>query len=341
MFGRSVYLSNFNDNFKVDERVDIYFTSFHIEEEFNDTFTVRAKSLLKTLKDSNKRVIVDISPKGLKQLGYVSLVDFIKDQSVDVIRLDYGYSIDEMLEVGKCATVCLNASTINEDIVDTLLSNNVRVMAIHNFYPRLETGLNSDYLYEKNKRLREKGVLIGCFIAGDEDYRGPLFEGLPTLEEHRYLKPYVQYLDLDIRFNSDIILVGDYGISVRQEELINDYINSKVIKIPVRLDKEYSYLLNRVFTNRIDSPNGLIRIEESRTYASKGEVIEPNNMIERNRGSITIDNKNYLRYSGEVQILKSSYPKNDRVNVIGNVDDDYLGLIDLLKRNGKLMLIEG
>ena len=63
-------------------------------------------------------------------------------------------------------------------------------------------------------------------------------------------------------------------------------------------------------------------------------------MISRARGSITIDNKDYLRYSGEVQIMKDDHPMCERVNVIGKVDGDYIKLIDLVKRNGKLKLIE-
>ncbi len=340
MFGRSIYLSKYDSNFKVDEYADVYFTSFHIEEEFNDEFASKAMSLLKTLKEANKKVIVDISPKGVKQLGYHSVSEFIDDAHIDVIRLDYGFTLDEMIEIGKHATIALNASTIEEETIDELTKHNVKLMAIHNFYPRKDTGLDSEYLLEKNKALKEKNVLVGAFIAGDEDLRGPLFEGLPTLEEHRFLKPYVEYLELAIRYGVDMIMVGDYGISETQESLIKEYIDDQVIQIPVELDDLYAYLLNTTYTNRIDSPKGLIRIQESREYATHGKIIEPSNMLERKRGSITIDNKEYLRYSGEVQIMKDDYPMCDRVNVIGKVDVNYIKLIDLVKRNGKLKLIK-
>ena len=339
MFGRSIYLSNFNEDFKIDEKADVYFTSFHIAEEFNDEFEIKAKKLLNTLKDNNKKIIADISPRGIAKLGYKSLSEFVIDQHIDIIRLDYGFEINEMLEVGKHAIVALNASTIDDETIDVLNKNNIKIMAIHNFYPRMDTGLDKEYFAERNKSLKEKGVLIGAFITGDENLRGPLFEGLPTLEEHRFTKPYVQYVDLSVRYDVDIILVGDYGISEKQENLIYDYINTNIISIPVNLNC-YNQLLNNVYTNRIDSPKGLIRIEESRAYATQGEIIEPNNTIERKRGSITIDNKNYLRYSGEVQITREDYKACDRVNVIGKVDDDYINLIDLIKRHGKLKLIQ-
>ena len=43
MFARSIYISQFGDNFKVDENCSTYFTSFHIAEEFNDEFKTKAE----------------------------------------------------------------------------------------------------------------------------------------------------------------------------------------------------------------------------------------------------------------------------------------------------------
>ncbi len=340
MFGRSMYLSNYNNDFVVDENADIYFTSFHIAEEFNDEYSKCAKKLLKQLKDAHKKVIVDISPRGVEQLGYSSLSSFVQDQNIDIIRLDYGFSIDEMIEVGKYATVALNASTIDDDTIDSLSNHNISLMAIHNFYPRKETGLDREYFEKCNERLRRKGVLIGAFISGDENLRGPMYEGLPTLEDHRFAKPYIQYMEMANLYGVDIIMVGDYGISKEQEHLIRKSIDEHVITLPVCLDKEYAYLYNTPYTNRVDSPKGLVRIQESREYATKGKVITPKNTMERIKGSITIDNEKYLRYSGEIQIMKDDYPMDEKVNVIGHVDWDYLDLVDLIDRNSKILFVE-
>ena len=77
MFGRSVYLSDLeSDFFDIEENVDIYFTSLHIMEEFTEDYGKRAKNLLESLKRAGKKVMVDISSRGLQALGYDSLEQF-------------------------------------------------------------------------------------------------------------------------------------------------------------------------------------------------------------------------------------------------------------------------
>lgn len=44
--------------------------------------------------------------------------------------------------------------------------------------------------------LKEMGIKLAAFISGDRTRRGPLAKGLPTLEAHRDLPPYVQYHEL-------------------------------------------------------------------------------------------------------------------------------------------------
>ena len=67
---------------------------------------------------------------------------------------------------------------------------------MHNFYPRPETGLDEDYLKERTALLQQYGFKVIAFIAGTGRKRGPLQEGLPTLEAHRYLPPLYACADL-------------------------------------------------------------------------------------------------------------------------------------------------
>ncbi|MDN5352687.1 MAG: uncharacterized protein PWQ12_1608, partial [Clostridiales bacterium] len=77
-----------------------------------------------------------------------------------------------------------------------------------------------------------------------------------------------------------------------------------------------------------------------REYATQGDLITPGNCIERVRGSITMDNIGYKRYSGEIQILKTDFPQDDRVNVIGKIDPSYESLLDIIPRGAKIKWIE-
>lgn len=90
---------------------------------------------------------------------------------------------------------------------------------------------------------------------------------------------------------------------------------------------------------RVDSPNGLIRVQESREFAQSGKPITPNKTMKRTRGSITMDNERYKRYSGEVQIMRKDYPADERVNVIGKIADEYLLLLNNLKNGQQFMFL--
>ena len=61
--------------------------------------------------------------------------------------------------------------------------------------------------------------------------------------------------------------------------------------------------------------------------------------IERNKGCITMDNENYLRYSGEIQILKKDYPANEKINVIGQLQKEYIDILKVIDRNYKIAFV--
>ncbi len=56
--------------------------------------------------------------------------------------------------------------------------------------------------------------------------------------------------------------------------------------------------------------------EAIKTLKKVDEHIVPNNTITREVGAITMDNDAYLRYAGEVQIVRSPLSADNRVNII-------------------------
>ena len=54
----------------------------------------------------------------------------------------------------------------------------------HNFYPKQFTALSLESVREINRRLRCLGFDTMGFVPGNKELRGPLQEGLPTVEEH-------------------------------------------------------------------------------------------------------------------------------------------------------------
>ena len=120
MLGRSVYISSFDDSFKIDDNYDFYFTSFHIEEEFNDEYKDKAIKLIDLLKKYNKKIIVDISMKGLSNLGLKDIKEFVDDFDIDYIRLDYGFDNEEIIEISRYCNIAINASTFDLSLLHKL-----------------------------------------------------------------------------------------------------------------------------------------------------------------------------------------------------------------------------
>lgn len=339
MFIRSVYVSDYIkyglDDFKADE---IVFTSLHIAEEYNDDFKTNAIKMLKELKRLNLKIMVDISPRALKMLEVKSIREFSERFGISIIRFDFGFSDDEIIEASEYVEVAINASTNDFKLADKIKSMGREVYAVHNFYPRVETGLDQAFFKERNKILKAHDIKVLAFIPGDERLRGPMYEGLPTLEIHRNIHPYVAYLDLVKNFDVDGVMVGDPKLSRDIIESIALYERDHVIEVASKIDDDYSALYNMTFTIRSDSPSNLCRLKESREYATFGKTIKPKNTILRKKSSITIDNEKYLRYSGEIQITKEDFKADERVNVIGEIVTE--DLVEMINRDDKIKFIK-
>lgn len=315
------------------------FLSLHISEEFDDSYCRRAEEICRDLAQKGFRIIADVSVKTLQQFGCESLVSLARKLQLWALRIDYGFSREEICALAAQMPIVVNASTTTEEDARVIAAAGKEVFAMHNFYPRPETGLDEDYLLETTRSLQNAGLKVLAFIPGDTQRRGPLYEGLPTLEAHRNVPPSAAFVDLAVRFGVDEIFVADPGISRQEQERIARFCQDGVICVPARLDDRYSYLYDRVFTCRVDSPKALVRFQESRIYSCQGETVEPDNCRERCRGSITIDNRLYGRYSGEIMMARQDFPANPRVNVIGTVPENAHLLMDCIGRGRKFTLV--
>ena len=74
-------------------------------------------------------------------------------------------------------------------------------------------------------------------------------------------------------------------------------------------------------------------------YSCQGQITESFHCTQRKVGSLTIDNLHYGRYSGEVMLIRSDLPADERVNVIGQVPESALLLLDLIGRGKKFTLV--
>lgn len=307
------------------------FTSAHIPE-VGDNFLEDFKSILEESSRLGFTSIVDISK------DYYDKLD-MKEYKIDYLRFDFGFTMEEMAKISreKNFGISINATTLTEKEIEeyTKFGGDLsKVNACHNFYPRRDTGISEELFVEKNNFIKEYGIKTMAFIPSQNKKRGPVYEGLPTLEKHRYLKAIVSAQHL-MKLGVDYIIIGDEMAS--DEELkalasLNDDITTIPIILSEGLKENELELLKATHTNRMDPGEYAIRSQESRLI--RRNTIIQNNTVKRNKYSVTIDNKLYERYQGELQILKKDFHEDSRVNVVGDGSDGAL-LIDNLEPGEK------
>lgn len=341
--GRSVYLTEFEK-----QKAPLaagsaggapVFISLHIGEEFSPDYPDRVRTMCSWLRDHGWRILADVSEQTAIQFGCSDILQLARDLGLWGLRLDDGFTLEEACSLAARMPIAVNASTVTPAEAVALAAAGPEVIAIHNFYPRPETGLDPEFLQETTRMLQAAGLKVYAFIPGDAQLRGPLHEGLPTLEAHRGAAPLAAFADLAVHYGLEGIFAGDPGVSSYELEQIASFCTDGVLPVPVHLKAGQERLYGQIFTCRPDSPSWLVRYQESRKYARQGGSVEPADCAVRPRGTITMDNLRYGRYSGEIQLIRQDLPADERVNVIGRVDPRYLLLVDCIRRGSRFKMV--
>jgi uncharacterized protein len=307
--------------------VKVLFTSLHIPEDDHTIYETRLKELGRLAKKYKMELVADISPHSITFLGIESYEDLLQ-WGLSGIRPDYGYTDDLIVSLSQKMKVGLNASTVTREDIERWIElgvNTGNLEAWHNYYPRPDTGLDEDFFSERNRLFKEYGIQTMAFIPGDEQLRGPIYAGLPTLEKHRHVPPHIACADLLYHYKVDHVLVGDISISDEQLSKLS-LLAEGVIPLDVENsnDQFERFHVDGRHENRPDPARDVIRSAASRRFHERPE---PMISMERKCGAVTIDNVNYGRYAGEIQLTKRDLPADDRVNVIGNVTQNDLPLL--------------
>lgn len=306
------------------------FTSLHIPEEKGD-LVQRMSVLLKLANRHNIEIHADVSLKTLDHLAINNFED-LSAFGIKGIRLDDGFDYETIHALAGVFSLSLNASTLTEKELQTILESGISpdgLIAWHNFYPRRETGLDEEFFHKRNELFKKYGIHIAAFIPGLGTKRGPLYDGLPTLEKHRYIDSYAAGVEMLAYVNE--VFIGDPGTDNELLEKLSVYKNQNILIINVKSTK----LSSGIYQLRPDLSRDVHRFVDTRT--SSGIIAE--NTINRKIGMITMDNDEYGRYRGEMQICRRDLDSDNRVNVIGQVEEKDLPLLDLAQPGQKIKLI--
>ena len=333
-FGFSVYFGLDNtkeENIKLLEDAHKFgftriFTSLHIPEANYEVLKVEVREFYKLAKEYDMDIISDISPNTFKFLDLEDMdLKGLRDMGVKTIRIDFGYSEENIAKMSKNQygiKIQLNASTITEEFferLDKYEPDYENIDALHNFYPRVGTGISEECMIKKNNLLKSKGIKSCAFVQSNNRKRSPLKDGLPTLEDHRN-KEVREAANHLFALGNTSVFIGDSLPSVKELQDLSS-LTPDVIELDIEIstkDDIINRLLNEVYSARTDEARDAIRASESRLILN-GDVIEPFNTVDKEYGDITIDNKDYHRYMGELQILITDQKKDNRTNVVGSI----------------------
>lgn len=316
------------------------FTSLHIPEDNPNLYKERLQQLGNWAQQFKMELVADIAPQSLAHLGFDwHNAEGLLDWGVTGLRIDYGVDDKTIATLSQKMKIALNASTLTKEGLGALMESGLQKDSVemwHNFYPRPETGLDSIEFVKTNLWLKSEGLTVMAFIPGDGTLRGPLYKRLPTLEEHRDVPPFESYLHLKANGAVDKILVGDITLSEKSLKQF-EALEQRVITLRAKNFLQVGRM--PVQTNRWDAARDCIRSVESRQYGLIGtHLLKPENTISRSKGSITVDNEQYGRYRGELQITKRDLLADDKVNVIGKVIEEDLALLAYIKGGVKFQI---
>ena len=327
------------------------FLSFHIPETDEGAFARQVSPLLERAVALGLRTVGDLVPgKPVPAL-------------LTCLRLDDGFSPEDMacLQVQyPDKTLVLNASAITEAQLQAMQAAGVelgRVEALHNFYPHPHTGLSEAYFQKQNNLLHRYGVKVGAFVPSQKGCRGPLHEGLPTLENDRHRAVRLAAWH-GLFLGGDAIYIGDDG---PDEQELQDLasLDPDVVTLDLAAEEHtplHHILTTHIYETRPDEAEEVLRTTNSRQLwkdisipACLAETSDVRPQTPETRpgdhsllppGTLTLDTDAYGRYKGELEITLTELPVDPKVLVLGRIPEEEQFLLKYLggRRKFKISL---
>ncbi len=319
----------------------IFSCFLHMNED-KSKFLVDFKTFMAHAKKLEFEVFLDVNPTLLKILN----VDFnnlslFEDLGVSGIRLDEGYSgVEEsLISYSGNLKVEINASN-GTKVFDNIMSYQPckpNLVACHNFYPRRYTGLSWEHFLKCSADVKKHGIRLAGFVCSRAEntfFSQDIMESLPTIENHRYI-PFINQVKemYYCGLIDDVIISNAYATEDELKQMSE--LNKDLITLDIKLEQGLDALAidmleNNQHMNRGDASEYVIRSTQLR-IKYKAENIEPFNTIAIEKGHITVDNNNYGKYKGELQVARKQMENSGSVNVIAKILDADLPLLNYIK----------
>lgn len=294
-------------------------------------------------------VIADINQALIDQLDWNhQLVDQAMAFGLDGLRLDEPLELSKMLKVINNPhhfKIELNISQDNH-LLEYLLKNGARkdnLIGCHNFYPKRFSGLSDEHFIQTTKQYQNLGIVSAAFITANSASEGPwpLSEGLPTLEKHRDSQSTSQLKELIYQgLIDDVIISNQFVCEEEIQRLITAFSTDRVLDVEVVADLSDAERKIIAYDHhyRNDLSEYVLRSTMTRIVYQAEDLPVRKQSKQVKRGDLLIDNNDYGRYKGELQIALTAFEATEKTNIVGRIAPSDLPLLSYLKPNDAFKL---
>ena len=304
------------------------------------------------------KVSGDCNTEFFKKMGASeSDISIFHDMGLDIIRMDLPYFDErDVTLINNPYNITIEITSAMVDAVRLALKNGANpknFRTCHNFYPERYTASDMDSIRKVNRELAELGIPSAVFISSNEENTHgpwPVHDGLPTVEDHRWIP-----VDLQVRHwisvgDVDEIIFGNAFASEKEFKAIAQVIKEAYVDIPKNeamgfladllphglveripfkielengvTDVEKEAVYNFQYHQNSENPYYMIRSRWSRIFYAKASIPERKCDQEYyHRGDVVIVNDNLAHYRGEVQIVLKDMKVDGQRNLIGHIPE--------------------
>ena len=343
------------------------FTSMFSIEGDKDEVTQYFKNFTGIAHQYGMKVSGDCNTKFLEKMGAdESNLSIFNEMGIDSIRMDLCYfdERDKKL-INNTYNIGVEMSGAFIKPIDEAIARGANIdnlVCCHNFYPERYTGADLESVMNVNNHWKEKGVKVAQFISSNvEGAHGPwpIQEGLPTMEDHRWMSVDDQVRHCLAMGNVDEIIFGNAFASKEEFEAIQRVMNLVYVNIPKKegIGPFADYIphgeLKRI-PFKIEMAEGVTDLEKEILYYeahTAGEYLyymirdrwtrilyhntsipcRKNDKEMYHRGDVVIVNDNCKHYHGELHIVLKDTPNDNQKNYIGHIPADEMCLLEHFK----------
>ena len=326
--------------------INSVFTSLQLPESDKESLLREFPIMAKKAHSLGIMVDADIGERSATLFG-IGLHDFdaFRELGLDIVRLDNGYTPEKIVEASynkHGLIVEINAAHVTEESLSRLVElgiNKEKIHFCHNYYPMRYTGFSFAKAKQNNDLIHKFGFRVGGFIASSAHHRMGCGFGLPTIENHRYMHPFISVQEGYLAGYDDMYFGDDFADVSELEILVNT--DPSVLKLrmkPTVSDGVIDWVDGRSLLQTQYGLEMMVRSNFDKcTYPGYVDGLKS---APRKRGDVTVCKSAYLRYKGEIQIVKKEMPEDPDMATIGRILEEDIPLLDNYASPKPFMLVK-